>query len=325
MSNAARMRVCAPVIFCSALLFAGCGGGSGTSSSGVPPAPTAAPQAATQFVGFWESWSDASGGPYSDLSTVPKGVSTVDIAFSVPTSNAIADPQNTHSLAPGIAAIHANGDKVLLSFGGGGNPFNITDDAAFTGNLSAYFAAHPGYYDGVDFDDEVVPWNGQAQLVNVINATRAAFPTTLITYDAFASGAYTPFVMGNYDGEDVAILQQAGASLSWVNVMDYDGYAWVPPDHPACRWSSTATDSCYEDVMQSFAAIYPKNKLVMGLLIGAADDGKIITPADAATFSAWVKANGYRGVMIWDVNHDGAYAGVATGTYSNAISAALGT
>lgn len=321
------MRSCAPIIFAIGLVLTACGGGSGSSSPGLPPAPisspTASPAQNLQFVGFWESWSDASGGPFSNLSTVPKAVTTVDVAFSVPTNNAIADPQSTNSLQPGIAAIHANGDKVLLSFGGGGSPFNITDDAAFTANLSAYFAAHPGYYDGVDFDDEVVPTNGQAQLINVINATRAAFPSNIITYDAFQSGAYPPFIMGNYDGEDVAILQQAGASLSWVNVMDYNSYAWVPPDHPACQWSSTALDSCYEDVMRSFAAIYPKNKVVMGLLIGSADDGKIITPSDAATFAAWVKANGYGGVMIWDVNHDGTYAGVAAGTYINAISSAL--
>ncbi|HKU68997.1 MAG TPA: glycosyl hydrolase family 18 protein [Candidatus Baltobacteraceae bacterium] len=308
-------------------LLAACGGGGSTSgpAAGLPPVPTPAPASSpsTPFVGFWQSWSDTSGGPFSDLSTVPKSVNTVDVAFSVPTSNAIADPQNTNSLVPGIAAIHANGGKVLLSFGGGASPFNISDDAAFTANLGAYFAAHSGYYDGVDFDDEQVPWDGQAQLVNVINATRSAFPNIVITYDAFQSGAYAPFVPGNYDGEDVAILQQAGASIDWVNVMDYNAFTWMPPDHPACLWSATAADSCYEDAMTSFAAIFPKNKIVMGLLVGKADDGRVITPSDAATLTAWAKASGYRGVMIWSLNHDGAYAGVQPGTYVNAIANAL--
>lgn len=296
------------------------------------PAPsiTPAPAASTQFVGFWQSWSDTSGGPFADLSTIPKSVTTVDIAFSLAANNvvgnAIADPQNTNSLQPGISAIHANGGKALLSFGGGGNPppaWGITDDGAFTSNLAAYFAAHAGYYDGVDFDDEDVPWSGQQELIDVINATRRAFPAGIITYDAFSSGAYGPFAAGNYDGEDLLILQQAGASLDWVNVMDYDAFGWVPPDHANCQWSATAADSCYEDVMQSFAQIYPKNKLVMGLLIGKADDGLVLSPSDAAAFAAWAKANGYRGVMIWSLNHDGAYANVPTGTYVNAIAGAL--
>lgn len=183
----------------------------------------------------------------------------------------------------------------------------------------------PPWKSVTDFDDEVVPTNGQAQLITVINATQAAMPGDIVSYDAFASGAYLPFAMADYQGEDVAILQQAGTSLDWVNVMDYDAYSWVPPDHPNCQWSSTAIDSCYEDVMQSFAAIFPKNKIVMGLLIGAADDGRVISAADAATFAAWAKSNGYRGIMIWSLNHDGAYAGVQTGIYVNAISAALGT
>lgn len=88
--------------------------------------------------------------------------------------------------------------------------------------------------------------------------------------------------------------------------MAYNAFGWVPPDHPNCQWSSTAADTCYEDVMNSFAAIFPKNKIVMGLLAGKAGDGLIVTPADAATFAAW------------------ANAGVPDGTYVNAISGALG-
>lgn len=312
----------------AALLAAGCAWHSGallpSTQNGALPQTVATPMP-EQYVAFWQSWSDTSKKPFARLGTIPRSVTTVDVAFSVANGNAIAPPQNTYSLKNGIHAIHSHGGKVMLSFGGADSKFEITNPNTFENNLAHFYAKH-GAYDGVDFDDERIPRNGQQQLIDLIQRTRARFSSKLLTYDAFGSGASLPYSPHDYQGEDVAIIQQAGPFLDWVNVMDYDAYGWKPPDHPNCTWSKpSAKDNCYKDVMNAFAAIpYPKNRLVMGLLIGKADDGKVITPQDAHAYAAWAKAQGFRGVMIWDINLDGAPYG-ATGAYSAAIASALGT
>jgi chitinase len=296
--------------------------------------PTAVPNGAEQFVGFWESWSDTnSADAYYDLSTVPASVTTTDVAFSIANDNTIAPVQNAYPLLPGAQAIHAHGGKLLLSFGGATSQFTITSTAQFVANLQAFMKANPGLYDGFDFDDEVMPWNGQQQLIGLIDAVRAAFPHAVITMDAFMSGADPQVTLSTHAGEDVAVLQQAGGALDYVNVMDYDQYGWHPTDRPNCSYTPGATDDCREDVLADFARIampgggtFPASKVVMGLMIGSADDGSVITPANSTTYASWVRAHGYRGIMIWDLDRDApSGTGHAKGSYVTAISTALGT
>jgi chitinase len=303
-------------------------------SSAPTSVPTAVPNGALQFVGFWESWSDTnSADAYYDLTTVPASVTTTDVAFSIANDNTIAPVQNAYPLLPGAQAIHAHGGKLLLSFGGSTSQFAITDVAQFVTNLQAFMSANPGLYDGFDFDDEVMPWNGQQQLINVINATRAAFPHATITMDAFMSGADPQIALSTHQGEDVAVLQKAGAALDYVNVMDYDQYGWHPTDRPNCSYTPGATDDCREDVLADFGRIvmpsggtFPASKIVMGLMIGSADDGSVITPGNSTTYASWIRAHGYRGIMIWDLDRDApSGSGFAKGSFVNAISTALGT
>ncbi len=281
--------------------------------------PTAPPPGSREFVGFWESWSDTNANDaFYTIDQIPATVTTADVAFSVASSNAIGDPQNTYSLAAGIAAYHAKGGKVLLSFGGATSQFSITNVTQFEANLTAYVEAHPGWYDGFDFDDEVMPWNGQAQLINVINATRAAFPNAIISMDAFASGGDPQVYLSTHQGEDIAVMQQAGAALNYVNVMNYDYYGWHPSDHPSCTIGGA--DDCYTDVMGDFAKVFPANKLVMGLMIAADDSGVVLSPTAATNYAKWVKANGYHGIMIWDLDRDNkTVTGNPNGTYVNDI------
>jgi chitinase len=295
--------------------------------------PTSVPNGAEQFVGFWESWSDTNtSDSFYDLSTVPASVTTTDVAFSIANDNTIAPVQNAYPLLPGAQAIHAHGGKLLLSFGGATSQFEITNTAQFVANLQAFMKANPGLYDGFDFDDEVMPWNGQQQLISLIDAVRAAFPTATITMDAFMSGADPQIALSTHQGEDVAVLQQAGSALDYVNVMDYDQYGWHPTDHANCSYTPGATDDCREDVLADFARIkvgngtFPASKIVMGLMIGPADDGAIVTPANSTTYASWVRAHAYHGIMIWDLDRDvpGA-SGFAKGSFVNAISTALGT
>ena len=128
-----------------------------------------------------------------------------------------------------------------------------------------------------------------------------------------------------------AVLQNAASALSYVNVMDYDQYGYKPSNFPNCTWHQGAADDCYLDVLANFAAVkmpqggtFPTSQIVMGLMIGPADDGAVITPKEAAAYAAWVRAHGYGGVMIWDVDRDGAKTtGHPKGAYIKAISQAL--
>lgn len=293
-----------------------------------------------QFAGFWESWSDTNGqDAFARLGSVPGSVTSVDVAFSIADGNQISDPQNTYPLAPGARKVHARGGKVLLSFGGATSNFEITDPHAFVTNLAAYLKKHPGIYDGFDFDDEVIQTrsNGRKQLIGILKATRAAFPSATISFDADSAGADPQVDLPNYSGEDRLILKDAGSAVDYVNVMDYDQYGWKPSTHPGCTYQPGAKDDCYLDIVEEFANVpigggkkFPKSKIVMGLMIGRADDGAFLTPADCAGYGSWVTSNGYDGIMIWDLDLDNPQpppngSGYPKGSYVKAISAALGT
>ncbi|MBV8116510.1 MAG: hypothetical protein JOZ01_00955 [Candidatus Eremiobacteraeota bacterium] len=324
--------------------FAAC---SGTPMSSIPSTSPEHPshtrnraQANPEFVGFWESWSDTNRqDAYYRLGSVSANVTTVDVAFSIANGNAISNPQNTYPLAPGARRIHAHGGKVLLSFGGATSEFKITNPRAFVNNLKAYVKAHPGIYDGFDFDDEVIQTrtNGRQQLIDVLEATRAAFPSATISFDADSAGADPHVDLPNYSGEDRLILRKAGDAIDYVNVMDYDQFGWKPSTNPNCSYVPGSKDDCYLDIMQEFASVpigagktFPKNKIVMGLMIGQADDRAFLHPQDCAGYATWTVNNGFRGTMIWDLDLDNPQAppngtGYAKGTYVKAIAGALGT
>ncbi len=69
---------------------------------------------------------------------------------------------------------------------------------------------------------------------------------------------------------------------------------------------------------------------MLGLMIGKADDGAVITPKNASGYGNDVGRLGYRGIMIWDLDLDNSQqppdgTGHPKGTYVRAISKALGT
>ena len=332
-----RFRIRRPACALIALL-AGC---SSIGGSALPPGVRGAAESAgslpPEFVGFWESWSDTNAeDAYHRLGSVPATVTTTDVAFSIADSNAISPPQNTYPLGRGARQIHARGGKLLLSFGGATSPFNITDPVRFAANLERYVRAHRGLYDGFDFDDEAIPTNGQQQLIDVLLAVRKAFPTAIVSFDGFIDGA-DPGPASGHQGEDIAIIQQAGSAIDYVNVMAYDEYGWRPTGHPRCSYEQGSHDDCRLDVLRQFAEIktskgepFPKSKIVLGLMIGEADDGVVITPKNASGYARDVRTLSYRGIMIWDLDRDNPQqppngTGHAKGTYVRAISKALGT
>ena len=154
--------------------------------------------------------------------------------------------------APRREAHSAHGGKVLLSFGGATSSFDITDAGLFARHLTAYVKANRSLYDGFDFDDEVIPANGQQQLIDVLQAVRQAFPAAVISFDAFIDGA-DPKEGSGHQGEDIAVIAQAGSAVDYVNVMAYDQYGWKPSNHPNCSYTQGSRDDCRLDVLQQFA------------------------------------------------------------------------
>ncbi|MGC2633392.1 MAG: glycoside hydrolase family 18 protein [Candidatus Cybelea sp.] len=320
-----------------ALLLGACNSTLASLPGNGAPRAVEAGSSATEFVGFWESWSDTNRqDAFFRLSSVPGAVTTVDVAFSLADGNAISPPQNTYSLRPGAKRIHAHGGKVLLSFGGATSSFDITDAGLFARHLTAYVKANRSLYDGFDFDDEVIPANGQQQLIDVLQAVRQAFPAAVISFDAFIDGA-DPKAGSGHQGEDIAVIAQAGSAVDYVNVMAYDQYGWKPSNHPNCSYTQGSRDDCRLDVLQQFAQIrmsgdrkFPKSKIVLGLMIGKADDGVVVTPKAASGYGSDVERLGYRGIMIWDLDLDNPQSppsgtGHPKGSYVRAISKALGT
>jgi chitinase len=333
----------------AAVLAAGMAACSGNSAQSLPSASAiGAParhhrstaSAGPEFIGFWESWSDTNDeDAFYRLKSVPPEVTTVDVAFSIANDNTIANPQNTYPLRPGARRIHAHGGRVLLSFGGATSNFGITNPKTFVANLKAYLKANPGIYDGFDFDDEVIQTraNGRQQLIGVLKATRAAFPKAIVSFDADSAGADPKVDLPNYAGEDRLILKEAGGAIDYVNVMDYDQFGWKPSTNPNCQYVRGSKDDCYLDIMREFANVpmgggktLGAGKVVMGLMIGEADDRAFLTPDDSAAYAGAMKRLGYRGIMIWDLDLDNPQApmngtGYPNGTYVKAIGNALGT
>lgn len=336
------------------LLLAGCAAtlpstqrAVGTLGSAPVPGPALRSSVTTPvFVGFWQSWSDTdSGAAFQRLGSVPASVTTVDVAFALTGSNAIGQLQNTYPFAAGARALRRQGTQVLLSFCGGGDPFDITDPALFVKNLRAYVRKHP-YYSGFDFDDETIQNKGLAgerQLIAVILATRNAFPRATISFDAAGTGADPQVNFPNYNGIDRRVLFKTARAIDYVNIMDYDNEGYQPPGFPTCTFSPSAAHDCYKEIVQEFTKVpiagggtLPKSKVVMGLMTGADDYGAYLSPAQAAGYATWVKNNGYRGMMIWSLSNDNprpypngsgpkGETGSPTGSYVNAIATALGT
>lgn len=331
--NAPFLRALGPI---AALALGACAFGA-PSLPAKNAAPAARPARAVppEFVGFWESWSDTDhDDAFYRLQSVPGSVTTVDVAFSIADSNAISPPQNTYPLRPGARRIHAHGGKLLLSFGGSTSPFAITDAGQFAANLQKYVKANRKLYDGFDFDDEVIPTNGPQQLADVILAVRKAFPDAIVSFDAFIDGADAQPGSG-HQGEDIPVIEQAGSAIDYVNVMAYDQYGWKPPEDPNCSYDEGSPDDCRLDVLAQFASIrqsgggtFPASKVVLGLMIGEADDGAVITPKDASGYARATTTLGYRGIMIWDLDRDNPQAppggtGHPKGTYVRTIAHAL--
>ena len=263
----------------AAMLVAGCGGG-GNAANALPsaaPSPVTSPASAPQYVGYWDDWEQT---PWS---AVPQGVTTLIYAFDFVSGHSVVPDGNSpgYLTAAAVAALHQRGIAVLLSLGGGSpaTAFNFDGDTKdFETNLVAVVRQYG--FDGVDFDDESGTTSQRvAALTTLLPATRAAFdanalPNALVTLAAFD----TPTNFG--DGTVLAAPGVAGA-LSWVNVMSYD-------------YTAAQSD------LAAYSLLFPATRLMLGSDIDG--DVPLAPNATLEALAAWVKNNGYGGMMVWTVN-----------------------
>ncbi len=280
----------------AALALAGCGGGGGGSANVLPsaaPSPVAAGAAAPQYVGYWDDWEQT---PWS---AVPNGVTTLIYAFDFVAGHSVVPDGNApgYLTAAAVASLHQRGIKVLLSLGGGSPSTAFVfdgDTKDFETNLISVLQLYG--FDGVDFDDESgTQAQRVADLETLIPATRAAFAANGIGNDLITLAAFdTPTSFG--DGTVLAAPGVASA-LSWVNVMSY-------------AYASAQSD------LAAYALVVPPARLMLGSDIDG--DVSLAPNATLESLAAWVKNNGYGGMMVWTVND-------ATAAQNQAIESGLTT
>ncbi len=262
-----------------AILLSGCGGG-GTVTSALPsvaPSPVASSGAAPQYVGYWDDWEQT---PWS---SVPQGVTTLIYAFDFVSGHSVLPDGNSpgYLTAAAIAALHQRGIKVLLSLGGGSPATAFVFDGDTKDFETSLLAVIKQYgFDGVDFDDESGTQSQRvATLSTLIPATRAAFDADGMTGAIVTLAAFdTPTNFG--DGTVLAAPGVASA-ISWVNVMSYQ-YAAAQSD------------------LATYALLFPATQLMLGSDIDG--DVPLAPTSTLEALAAWVRNNGYGGMMLWTVN-----------------------
>jgi len=328
------------------MLFAGCAVVRAAPRA-VRPSVVRAATTVPVLAAYWESWDDTNPvAAFGPLASVPSAANIVEVAdFEIDNGHGAfyQGPYNAHSLQPGAAVIHARGGRVFLSIGGYSSQWGVRDPASFTDALAAVLAANPGVFDGFDFDDENIPWQdatpqaGQAEILGLIRAVHARWPRMPLSYTAFVMGAQLPVRWNEDQGEDAAVLREAGSIVAFVNVMEYTQYSggrvWAPAGSRPCRWQPGAARDCYLEALHEFAGLplagggaLGAAKVVMGLEVRPEQPRPPdLTPAQMGGYAAWLRAHGYGGVALWSIDRD--RPGVSAyprGAYLQAVAGGLG-
>jgi hypothetical protein len=257
---------------------------------------------------YWESWN------YQDSinAIVNMKVDIINISFANFTSlgnhqYVIAGVESdTARVKQLVDAAHALGKKVKIAVGGATYPlqFQLQTDADAIGMAQAvaqYIANNN--LDGVDYDIEDYP--APSLQVSLLRNTRQLLPNKLVTYTPKSPASTT------YPYNEV--IKNGHQYIDYLPIMAYDyaqGYR-------------------YQDDVQALLAMgVPASKIVVGLMPGFDDLGVMTSLADITTAAQYIKANGLKGIMFWDLNRDyanvtGLGASQATNTAWNVFNARL--
>lgn len=112
------------------------------------------------LVGYWHNWNDGNA-PYLELSQVDPRYTVVEVSFAVPAAGSTYDMMFTPAeTAPAtfiadVAALQAQGRKVLISIGGANATVHLDSDAERDQFVSSMLGILDTYgFDGIDIDLE---------------------------------------------------------------------------------------------------------------------------------------------------------------------------
>jgi len=285
---------------------------SGLTAAGLVAADTQAgsTNAGTQDISYWFSWGqNNSQYAYPNLCDVPAGVNQVFIAFALedPNNNLviqITDPAGLAKFKADVTALHKRGVKVILSSGGAVGPYPWESSLTNQQVAQQYVNFIKTYnLDGIDFDVES---GTGARLPAIVALVKQQLPalTISLTVDS-EPGASIPA-----DMQTLGKALYSQNTLTYLDLMNYD-QNWR---QPGCSYEDTnLSNNCYiqniqgtEKLLESWTNDPAKAKQLLsnGIMMGYADDGKIVTPALSALISSWLKQNGYGAVMTWGLSRD---------------------
>jgi len=191
--------------------------------------------------------------------------------------------------------LHANQAKIALSIGGATYPFYGSDLYARPGDLASNINAVLTLcgFDSVDFDIEdssaYVPSDFSTQAASLINTLKSLNSSLDITLTTAAQA----WAATNY--QQTLLNLTIGNLKAW-QPMEYD--LWVDP-------SSTYFNQIQYDINYYITqwSVAP-NKIILGLMPGTDDTGKVLSLQDALNLTTFATQKGLQGVMTWDANID---------------------
>lgn len=331
-----------------------CPGRGGRSAGARPAEPTAAAVASTgkpnghQLIGYWVGY--AAAGSMFSLRDVSPQWDVIIVAFATPDRNAPEGTMQFHTPAgmsseqfkADIAYMKSRGKKVMISLGGGGQHFTLSDAKrvpTFVSSVTKIVAEYG--FDGIDIDFEspslsIDPGDTDFKhpttpsIVNLIAALRQlrdhfgpGFMVSLVPEGTQVPSGYPSY--GGQFGSYLPIIYAIRDMLSFVDVQDYntppleglDGEIYQPGSvdyHAAMTELLLHGFNVGGDPAHFFPPV-PADKVAVGFLTGdtnpaivsQAMDYIITGKAPAGTRYKLRKPSGYArmiGAMFWTIDAD---------------------
>ncbi len=234
--------------------------------------------------GYWESWD----GNATPAQIVGMKCDVINISFANFTSlgnhqfqvaGVQADPA---TLAQLVSLAHAANKKVKVSVGGATYPLQpqlqtTADAVGMAQAVQQYVTANN--LDGVDLDiEDQTP--ASLQVVFIQNL-RQLMPSKLITLAPETPAATS----AQWD----MVIQNGYQYMSYISIQDYNNYQGY---------------SYQQDLAALMAFGVKAQQLNVGLMPGDDNEGVPTSLADITSIAEYVQANGFKGVMFWDLNRD---------------------
>ena len=229
------------------------------------------------------------------------------------------------------------GVKYIISTGGEAGTFLCTSDANFETFVNRYASSSLA---GIDFDIEA----GQTasdidNLVARVKASQPKHPGLRWSFTLATLGGNTAQSLGSIGVTTMNSIKSHGLTNYIVNVMAMD---YGTANAGNCTLNSSGKCDMAKSAIASAVSLHnywgvPYSQIEITPMVGGNDStDEIFSIADAATLSAWVKANGVSGIHFWALDRDkdcakgaakdtcNSYGSAGTWGFTNAFIAGLG-